>query len=113
MGDSPGLTDRFASLSREMGLDRSQMGRLAGVSPRTLARQLRRQATPRAETLDRIRGVVEVLESPAAVMRADPARDWLFTPNLFLGTRPAESIAGGSYHRVMGAIAALGEGVFI
>jgi len=56
---------------------------------------------------------VEVLESPAAVMRADPARDWLFTPNLFLGTRPAESIAGGSYHRVMGAIAALGEGVFI
>ncbi|MDQ4130110.1 MAG: MbcA/ParS/Xre antitoxin family protein, partial [Actinomycetota bacterium] len=54
------------------------------------------------------------LEQLSGVFKAGPAHDWLFSPNPLLDHhKPVDLLREGEYRRVLGAIDALAEGVFV
>jgi uncharacterized protein (DUF2384 family) len=58
--------------------------------------------------------LVAVLEKLAGVLRSQPAHDWLFAPNDSLDHhKPVDLLRTGEFRRVLGAIDAMSEGVFI
>lgn len=67
-----------------------------------------------ADARERLLELIAVLERLSGVRRPEPAHGWLFTPNPMLEDhKPVELLRGGDYRRVLGAIDALGEGVFV
>jgi uncharacterized protein (DUF2384 family) len=69
---------------------------------------------PRAEARERLLEVVPALERLATTLQPAAAHDWLFTPNPDLDhEKPVALLRHGEYRRVLGAIDALAEGVFV
>lgn len=55
-----------------------------------------------------------MLERLSATLTSEAARDWLFTPNpAFEYHKPVDLLRGGEFRRVLGAIDAMAEGVFV
>jgi uncharacterized protein (DUF2384 family) len=55
-----------------------------------------------------------VVNELSSVVVPDAAHVWLFTPNPFLDfDRPIDLITEGQYRRVLAAIEALADGVFV
>lgn len=64
--------------------------------------------------MERLLDLVAVLEKLAGVLRSQPAHDWLVAPNDSLDHRKAaDLLCTGEFRRVLGAIDALSEGVFV
>lgn len=92
-------------------VDQPDVARVTGTTARSVARWLegvepRRQAE---ERLLELKAVVDLLKQ---VLRDEPARLWIRSPNPDLGyEKPIDLIAQAQYRRVIGAILAMAEGV--
>ncbi len=108
------LAERLGELTEKTDLDQVEVARVLGTSARTVSRWLRDEASPRRDVRERLLEFLAVLERLSAVLQPEPAHDWLFAPNPRLGyQKPADPIRDGEFHEVLGAIDALGEGVFV
>jgi uncharacterized protein (DUF2384 family) len=108
------LRERLESALENTDLDQGQAARVLGTNPRTVARWLKEEATPRHATRERVLELLAVLERLSKVLRPQPAHDWLFSPNPSLDHhKPVDLLRDGHYREVLGAIDALGEGVFV
>jgi uncharacterized protein (DUF2384 family) len=108
------LRERLESALENADLDQGQAARVLGTNPRTVARWLKEEATPRHATRERVLELLAVLERLSKVLRPQPAHDWLFGPNPSLDHhKPVDLLREGHYREVLGAIDALGEGVFV
>lgn len=108
------VTERLDRAAVALELERGDVARLLGANPRTVARWLRHEVEPRAEARERLLEVIPALERLAGTLRPAAAHDWLFTPNPDLDhEKPVELLRRGEYRRVLGAIDALAEGVFV
>jgi uncharacterized protein (DUF2384 family) len=84
------------------------------TNPRTVSRWLSRQTAPRPDARERLLELIVVLEQLSGVLRPEPAHDWLFTPNPSLDYhKPVDLLHDGEFRRVLGAIEAMAEGVFV
>ncbi|MBI4261572.1 MAG: DUF2384 domain-containing protein [Actinobacteria bacterium] len=109
-----GLAERLETAIERTDLDQVAVARVVGSSPRTVSRWLREDVQPRREARERLLELLAVLERLTSVLRPEPAHDWLFTPNPLLSHhKPADLLQEGRYREVLGAIDALGEGVFV
>ena len=110
----PDIADRLEQATTKVELDHADVARVLDTNPRTVSRWLQRQAAPRPDARERLLELIAVLERLSGVLRPEPAHDWLFTPNPMLEHhKPVELLREGHYRRVLGAIDALGEGVFV
>jgi hypothetical protein len=111
--------DRAARVSGAVGelmatgvLDVRDIAQVTGVTPRTVRRWLEADGVPRRGAWDRLIGLEIVVDALRRVLRDEPARLWLRSPNAALDWRkPAELIADGDNRMVLGAVLVLAEGV--
>ncbi|MBK5219307.1 MAG: DUF2384 domain-containing protein [Thermoleophilia bacterium] len=97
-----------------MELDQSDLARVLDTNPRTVARWLHRQASPRPDSRERVLELLAVLDQLSGVLQAHAAHDWLFSPNPMLDHhKPVDLLREGEYRQVLGAIDAMAEGVFV
>src|SRR5215213_8411980 len=107
------LSTRLRRAVEQTDLDQSDIARLLGTNPRTVARWWKEQAEPRPAARRRLLEVVAVLEHLSTVLRPQASHDWLFSPNGMLDhQKPVELLASGEFRRVLAMIDALAEGVF-
>ena len=101
-------------LEEKAGLSFEDVARAVGASPRSISRWAHGEADPRAHLRDRLLEINVVVTELARVLEADAAHVWLFSPNPFLDfERPLDLVADGQFKRVLGAIDALADGVFV
>ena len=101
-------------LEEKAGLSYEDIARVVGSSPRSISRWARGDADPRSRSRDRLLETSAVVNELSGVLTADAAHVWLFTPNPFLDCdRPIDLVAEGQYRRVLAAIEALADGVFV
>jgi putative toxin-antitoxin system antitoxin component (TIGR02293 family) len=87
------------------------VARVTGTTPRSVNRWLE-GSQPRRAAEDRLLELNAVIDLLRQVLRDEPARLWLRSPNPELGyEKPLDLIAAGEYRRVIGALLALAEGV--
>lgn len=93
-------------------IDAGDVAQITGTTARSVSRWTAAKAVPRRNAQDRLlelKAVVDVLRS---VLRDEPARLWLRSPNPDLDWRkPLELITEGEYRRVIAAVLAIAEGV--
>jgi len=93
-------------------IDAGDLARITGSTPRSVTRWTTAKATPRRDAEDRLLELKAVVDQLRAVLRDEPARLWLRSPNPELDWRkPLDLIAEGEYRRVIGAVLAMAEGV--
>ncbi|MHB1447053.1 MAG: antitoxin Xre/MbcA/ParS toxin-binding domain-containing protein [Acidimicrobiales bacterium] len=93
-------------------LDSGDVARALGTTPRSVARWQTAQAAPRRDSEERLLELKAVVDLLRTVLRPEPARLWLRSPNPDLGyEKPLELVASGEYRRVVAVILALAEGV--
>jgi putative toxin-antitoxin system antitoxin component (TIGR02293 family) len=108
------LAERLDEALTDAELDAPDLARALGTNPRTVARWLRRETQPRPQARERLLELIAVLKRLSKVLRPEAAHDWLFTPNPSLDyKKPVDLLREGKYRAVIGAIDALGEGVFV
>ena len=108
------LAERLGRATGQIELDQTELARVLGTNPRTVARWLSRQTAPRPDARERLLELIVVLEKLSGVLRPEPAHDWLFTPNHSLDHhKPVDLLRMGEFRRVLGAIDAMSEGVFV
>ena len=108
------LAERLDRAATDTRLGPADLARILGASPRTVARWLHAETSPRRETRERILELVAVLDALSNTVQGQNAYDWLFSPIPALRHRkPADLLAEGRYREVLGAIDALAEGVFV
>lgn len=109
MGPVVGLLDRL--LDGEV-VDGADLARVVGTSPRSITRWHATRAVPRRDSEERLLELKAVIDLLTGVLREEPARLWLRTPNPDLGyEKPLDVVAKGEYQRVIDSIMALAEGV--
>lgn len=85
---------------------------MPGTSPRSVTRWQTSRSVPRRGTEERLLELKAVVDLLRRVLRDEPARLWLRSPNPDLGyEKPLDVIARGNYRKVIGVILALAEGV--
>jgi uncharacterized protein (DUF2384 family) len=88
------------------------VARVLGTSSRSVTRWASAATAPRRETEERLLELKAVLDLLGEVLRDEPARLWLRSPNPTLDyEKPIDLIERGEYRRVIGAVLALAEGV--
>jgi putative toxin-antitoxin system antitoxin component (TIGR02293 family) len=93
-------------------IDVGDLAQITGSTPRSVSRWTSATASPRREAEDRLLELKTVVDLLRSVLRDEPARLWLRSPQPGLDWRkPLELIAGGEYRRVIGAVLAMAEGV--
>jgi putative toxin-antitoxin system antitoxin component (TIGR02293 family) len=93
-------------------VDSGDLAQITGTTPRSVSRWTAAKATPRRDAEDRLLELKAVVDQLRKVLRDQPARLWLRSPNADLGWRkPLELVGDGEYRRVIGAILAMAEGV--
>ena len=108
------LAERLDRAATDTRLDQADLARILGTSPRTVARWLRAETSPRRESRERILELLAVLDALSNTVQGQNAYDWLFSPIPALRHRkPADLLSEGRYREVLGAIDALAEGVFV
>src|SRR5690606_13835979 len=92
-------------------VDSPDVARVTGTSPRSVTRWLE-GASPRRPAEERLLELKAVIDVLRRVMRDEPARLWIRSPNPELDyEKPLDLIERGEYRRVIGALRALAEGV--
>lgn len=110
----PALAERLQRVAADVDLDSGDLARVLEANPRTVARWLSQESEPRAAARERLLEVIAVLERLSKTLKASAAHDWLFTPNPTLEYhKPVDLLRRGDFRRVLGAIDALAEGVFV
>jgi len=108
------LADRLGHASERVDLDQADLARVLDANPRTIARWLHRQSSPRPDSRERVLEVLAVLDQLSGVLQAHAAHDWLFSPNPLLDHyKPVDLLRDGDYRKVLGAIDAMAEGTFV
>lgn len=108
------LADRLERASAGIELDHAEVARVLNINPRTVSRWLHRETEPRPDARERLLELIAVLDQLSGVLKPTPAHDWLFTPNPLLDHyKPVDLLREGQYRRVLGAVDALAEGVFV
>lgn len=108
------LAERLGRATSGIELDRADLARLLETNPRTVSRWLGRETSPRPDARERLLELIAVLEQLSGVLRPQPAHDWLFTPNPELDHhKPVDLLRRGEFRRILGAIDAMAEGVFV
>lgn len=93
-------------------VDASDVARITGTTTRSVGRWTASKTAPRRDAEDRLLELKAVADVLRTVLRDEPARLWLRSPNPSLEwQKPLEVIAGGGYRRVIGTLLALAEGV--
>jgi len=93
-------------------IDAGDVAQITGTTPRSVNRWTTAKASPRREAEDRLLELKAVVDVLRTVVREQPARLWLRSPNPDLDWRkPLELVAEGEYRRVIGAVLAMAEGV--
>jgi putative toxin-antitoxin system antitoxin component (TIGR02293 family) len=93
-------------------VDAGDVAQITGATSRSVSRWTTAKAMPRREAEDRLLELKAVVDQLRSVLRDEPARLWLRSPNPDLDWRkPLELIAEGEYRRVIGAVLAMAEGV--
>jgi putative toxin-antitoxin system antitoxin component (TIGR02293 family) len=111
---STSALERLERVAASIELDRRDLARVLDANPRTVSRWLNREAAPRPDAKERLLEVIAVLERLSATLRPAAAHDWLFMPNESLDYyKPVDLLREGEVRRVLGAIDALAEGVFV
>ena len=101
-------------LEARAGLSYEDIARAVGTSPRSISRWAHGEADPRSRPRDRLLEITAVVTELSRVLQSDAAHVWLFTPNPFLEfDRPIDLVSQGQYRRVLAAIEALSDGVFV
>jgi putative toxin-antitoxin system antitoxin component (TIGR02293 family) len=108
------LAERLERVASNVDLDSSDLARVLETNPRTVSRWLKNETAPRHDARERLLEVVAVLERLSATLTPEAAHDWLFTPNpAFEYHKPVDLLRDGEFRRVLGAIDAMAEGVFV
>jgi putative toxin-antitoxin system antitoxin component (TIGR02293 family) len=108
------LAERLERAAASIELDRRDLARVLETNPRTVSRWLNQETAPRPDARERLLELIAVLERLSATLRPAAAHDWLFTPNPSLEHhKPVDLLREGEFRRVLGAIDALAEGVFV
>jgi uncharacterized protein (DUF2384 family) len=108
------MAERLGRASGQVELDQADLARMLDANPRTVSRWLSRQTAPRHDVRERLLELIVVLEQLSGVLRPEPAHDWLLTPNPSLDYhKPVDLLREGEFRRVLGAIDAMAEGVFV
>lgn len=93
-------------------LDEPDVARALNASSRSVARWQARSAVPRRDSEERLLELKAVVDLLRRVLREEPARLWLRSPNPDLDyEKPLDLIAAGQFRIVIGAILAMAEGV--
>lgn len=93
-------------------VDASDVARITGTTARSVGRWTASKTAPRRDAEDRLLELKAVADVLQTVLRDEPARLWLRSPNPSLEwQKPLEVIAEGGYRRVIGTLLALAEGV--
>jgi putative toxin-antitoxin system antitoxin component (TIGR02293 family) len=93
-------------------IDASDVAEITGTTTRSVSRWSASKAAPRRVAEDRLLELKAVVDVLRDVLRDEPARLWLRSPNADLDWRkPLDLIAEGEYRVVIGAALAMGEGV--
>lgn len=93
-------------------IDAGDVAQITGTTPRSVSRWTASKSTPRRDAEDRLLELKAVVDLLRTVLRDEPARLWLRSPNPDLDWRkPLELIAEGEYRRVIAAALAIAEGV--
>lgn len=93
-------------------LDSGDVARALGTTQRSVARWQAAQTAPRRDSEERLLELKAVVDLLRTVLRPEPARLWLRSPNPDLGyDKPLDLVAAGQYRKVVAAILAMAEGV--
>lgn len=93
-------------------VDNADIARALNSTSRSVSRWLTAETSPRREAEERLLELKAVIELLARVLRREPARLWLRTPNPQIEyEKPIDLIANGRYRRVIAEIQAMAEGV--
>lgn len=93
-------------------VDGADIARVLGTSPRSVTRWQSARSVPRRAMEERLLELKTVVDLLRGVLREQPARLWLRSPNPDLGyEKPLDVVARGEYQRVIDSIMALAEGV--
>lgn len=92
-------------------VDSPDVARVTGATPRSVARWTE-GASPRRPAEERLLELKAVVDLLRRVLREEPARLWIRSPNPELDyKKPLDLIERGEYRKVIGAILAMAEGV--
>jgi uncharacterized protein (DUF2384 family) len=92
-------------------VDSPDVARVTGATARSVSRW-QKGASPRRPAEERLLELKTVIDLLRRVLREEPARLWIRSPNPDLDyQKPLDLIERGEYRRVIGAILALAEGV--
>lgn len=106
------LSDVLDELIDTKVIDSADLAQVTGTTSRSVSRWTAAKAAPRRDAEDRVLELKSVVDQLRTVLRDEPARRWLRSPNPDLDWRkPLEFIADGEYRRVLGAVLAIAEGV--
>lgn len=93
-------------------VDTADVARALGTHARSVIRWQADEAKPRRGSEERLLELRSVVNLLRRVMRSDPARLWLRSPNAELRyEKPIDLIAKGEYRRVVALLLTLAEGV--
>lgn len=114
MAPTGALAHKVTDLISALGLTQEEIGRIIDASPRSVARWTHGQVVPQKLNKQRLLELAYVAEAVTAVLPADEANLWMFTPNRLLGhDSPATCIHDGRYKDVLDLIEALADGVVV
>jgi len=92
-------------------VDSPDVARVVGATARSVARWAE-GASPRRANEERLLELKAVVDLLRQVLREEPARLWIRSPNPELDyEKPLDLVQQGEYRKVIGAILALAEGV--
>lgn len=101
-------------IEEKAALSHDDVARIVGTSPRSVSRWARGTTGPRARARDRLLEVAAVVNELSRSLAPEAAHVWLHAPNPFLDfDRPLDVLAQGDFRRVLAAIEAIRDGVFV
>ncbi len=93
-------------------LDAQDVARVVGSTARSVARWQSEDSAPRRGAEERLLELKAVVELLRSVLRDEPARLWLRSPNRDLDwQKPLDLVRAGEYRRVIGVVLAMAEGI--
>lgn len=107
------LLRRLDSAASSVKLERGEVARALDTDPDTFEQWLRHSEAPALEA-QRLSETISILERLSTLLVPQAAHDWLFTANgLLRDERPIDLLEAGDTRRVLGAVEAFAEGIFV
>lgn len=108
------LADRVKGTIENLGLSNEELGGILTASARSVARWSAGDVVPQKLNKQRLLDLAYVGDALAEVLPRDHANVWMFSPNKMLDhRRPADLVRDGEYQKVLDAIEAMADGVFM